>query len=252
MDSLNTSRVGRWLALLICLLCTLVAEAAPQFPVLSGRIVDQAGLLSEAVTSKLEQLLAQHETETSNQVVVVTLSSLQGYDIADYGYQLGRHWGIGQKQRDNGVILIVAPAERRVRIEVGYGLEGVLTDALSNNIIQTQILPQFRQQKYEAGIVAGVQAILAVIAGSYEPIKTSSDESLAPVFIFLLFMLLFLLMMYLQDRRNYSPQNTNRDGFIYIPPGSRGGGFTGGGGFGGGGFGGGGGSFGGGGSSGGW
>ena len=248
MNSLKTcnGRVGRRLALLICLLGIPAAVAAPQFPTLTGRVVDQAGLLSEAATSGLEQLLARHETETSNQVVVVTLTSLQGYDIADYGYQLGRHWGIGQKQRDNGVILIVAPAERRVRIEVGYGLEGVLTDALSNNIIQTQILPPFRQQKYEAGIVAGVQAILAAIAGSYEPIEKSGDESLAPVFVFLLFMLLFLLMVYLQDRRNYAPRNTSHDGFIYLPPGSQDGGF------GGGGFGGGGGSFGGGGSSGGW
>ncbi len=247
---IGNGRANRWLVLLLFLLIFPAAHAAPEFPALTGRIVDQAGLLSSTAQDKLEQLLARHETETSNQVVVLTLTSLQGYDIADFGYQLGRHWGIGQEQHDNGAVLIVAPNERRVRIEVGYGLEGVLTDALSSNIIQTQILPRFRQEKYEAGIVAGVEAILAAIAGSYKPMDKSNEESLAPVFVFLLFMLLFLLMIYLRDRRAYTKRSSGQDGFIYLPPGSHSGGW---GGFGGGGgFGAGGGSFGGGGASGGW
>ena len=115
--------------------------------------------------------LAAHEDATTNQVVVVTLTDLQGYTIEDYGYQLGRHWGVGQAERDNGVLLIVASKERKVRIEVGYGLEGTLTDALSHDIIQNRILPRFRQQQFEAGITEGVNGILAVLQGSYTPVS---------------------------------------------------------------------------------
>jgi uncharacterized protein len=145
-------------------------QAAPEFPALSGRVVDNADLLAPAEEQALDTLLAQHERETSNQVVVVTLKDLQGYNIEDFGYQLGRHWGIGQAGRDNGALLIVAPAQRKVRIEVGYGLEHALTDAVSHDIIQTRILPRFREDDYAAGIRAGVVAILAAIAGTYEPL----------------------------------------------------------------------------------
>jgi len=154
---------------LLLLLLPLVVQAAPQFPALSGRVVDEAGLLSPQAQNRLTQLLAGHEQAAGNQVVVVTVKSLQGYPIEDYGYQLGRHWGIGQKQTNNGVLLIVAPNEHKVRIEVGYGLEGVLTDALSHQIIQNVILPAFKAGKYEQGIVAGTQAIVDVLGGQYQP-----------------------------------------------------------------------------------
>ena len=176
-----------WLLLLV-LLCTGVTRAVPDFPALTGRVVDDAGLLSGNVQQQLQQQLAQHEDETSNQVVVVTLPSLQGYAIDDYGYQLGRHWGIGQGERDNGVLLIVAPNEREVRIEVGYGLEGALTDAGSHAIIQDVILPPFRDNDYEAGIQQGVDAILGSLQGTYEPVarKPAAD----PERLFMLFVIL--------------------------------------------------------------
>jgi len=154
-----------WAALLFA----LPVQAAPEFPALSSRIVDQAGLLSGQTESQLSALLAQHEASTSNQVVVVTLDTLQGYPIETYGYQLGRHWGIGQKGKNNGVLLIVAPTERKVRIEVGYGLEGTLTDALSKNIIETVITPRFKKGDMEGGIVEGTRAILGTIEGTYKP-----------------------------------------------------------------------------------
>jgi uncharacterized protein len=157
------------LLLVLCFFSAL-AQAAPTFPELTGRVVDAAGVLSPVTEQALDSQLAQHEKDTSNQLVVVTLEDLQGYDIADYGYQLGRHWGIGQQGRDNGALLIVAPGERKVRIEVGYGLEGVLTDATASNIIRTRILPRFRSGDYDAGVRAGVDAILAAIAGTYEPL----------------------------------------------------------------------------------
>jgi len=145
------------------------ALAAPQFPPLTGRVVDNAKLLSASERERLTRLLEEHESQSTNQVVIVTLESLQGYVIEDFGYQLGRHWGIGQEGKDNGVLLIVAPTERKVRIEVGYGLEGTLTDALSRDIIETRILPALKRNNYEAGIGRGTEGILAVLAGTYEP-----------------------------------------------------------------------------------
>jgi uncharacterized protein len=140
-----------------------LAAAAPQFPPLTGRVVDQAGLLSPAARERLTGWLAQFEHDTGRQVVVATVKSLEGYPIADYGYQLGRFWGIGQKGKDTGAILLVAPTEHKVRIEVGYGLEGELTDAISSTIINEDITPDFRQGKYEAGIIAGTAAILRTL-----------------------------------------------------------------------------------------
>ena len=144
------------------------AIAAPQFPALTGRVVDEAGILSAQFKTEISAQLAAHEQATSNQVVVVTLKSLQGYEISDYGYQLGRHWGIGQKGKNNGVLLIVAPADRKLRIEVGYGLEGVLTDAESRVIIERVIKPYFKQNNYEQGIRAGVSAMLAALGGEFQ------------------------------------------------------------------------------------
>ncbi len=151
--------------------------AAPQFPELTGRVVDNAGLLSAPEHKRLTRLLEEHEAQTTNQVVIVTLESLQGYVIEDFGIQLGRHWGIGQKGKDNGVLLIVAPTERKVRIEVGYGLEGTLTDAFSRDIIDTRILPAFRSNNYERGIARGANGILAVLGGTYQRTYQRTDQA---------------------------------------------------------------------------
>src|SRR5215469_14630157 len=128
-------------AMLLALAISPVGHAAPTFPALTGRVVDDANILSDNTKSQLTQMLAQEEKQTTNQIVVVTLKSLQGYEIADYGYQLGRAWGIGQKKKDNGALIIVAPSEHKARIEVGYGLEGTLTDAASKVIIDRYMLP---------------------------------------------------------------------------------------------------------------
>ena len=148
---------------LLLLLALLVAApaAAQSFPELSGRVVDQAGLLSQEQEAQLTQKLEALEQASSRQLVIATIRSLEDYPIEDYGYQLGRHWGIGQSEANNGIILIVAPAERKVRIEVGYGLEPIMTDALSHQIIQQQILPRFRDNDYPGGIAAGADAIIA-------------------------------------------------------------------------------------------
>lgn len=147
---------------------TLLSAEDIHFPKLTGRVVDNASLLSNKQKEILTKLLQEHEEKTTNQVVVVTLPTLQGYEIEEYGYQLGRYWGIGQKGKDNGILLIVAPNERKVRIEVGYGLEGVLTDKIAHDIIQEKILPFFRQKKYADGIESGTYNIVKVLSGEYQ------------------------------------------------------------------------------------
>lgn len=129
------------------------------FPALSGRVVDDAGLLSASDRDALTRSLAGLEAQTSDQIVVVTLKTLQGRPIEEYGYQLGRAWGIGQRGKDSGALLIVAAAERKVRIEVGYGLEGTLTDAATKVIVEATILPRFRAGDFPGGIKAGAAAI---------------------------------------------------------------------------------------------
>lgn len=159
----------------ICLTGSSLAQTL-SFPTLSGRIVDEAGLLTEADRAALTETLARLEAKTTDQLVVVTLASLQGTTLADYGYQLGRHWGIGQKDKNNGVLLIVAPSDRQVRIEVGYGLEGTLTDALTRIVIETSILPRFRSGDFAGGIKIGVERIAQVLAGEADDLKRAAAE----------------------------------------------------------------------------
>ena len=156
-----------------------VFAADLKFPALTGRVVDDAGILSTSTKSELDAMLAQHERSTSEQVAVVTLDSLQGHSIEDYGYQLGRYWGIGQKGKNNGAILIVAPHERKTRIEVGYGLEGQLTDAISRVIIEEKILPQFRNGDFNAGVLDGTAAILRALGDDAAANLHSESEPVA-------------------------------------------------------------------------
>jgi len=161
-----------------------VLFAAITFPELTGRVVDNADLLSQEQEEKITSQLETLESITSDQLVVVTLKSLDGYDIADYGYQLGRHWKIGQKEKDNGALLIVAPNERKVRIEVGYGLEGILTDARSAGIIQDVILPAFKSGEYDTGIESGVSAIVNMLANPSHADEIAQVDSDDPESLF--------------------------------------------------------------------
>ena len=139
-------------------------QPGPKFPPLTGRVVDDAHLLSPQTAQKLTADLANLEAQTGHQLVVATIPDLQGYPIEDYGYQLGRTWGIGRKGRNDGAIFLVAPNERKVRIEVGYGLEPVLTDALSSVILQQKVLPRFREGRMEQGVVDGTEALIQQLA----------------------------------------------------------------------------------------
>jgi len=145
-----------WLALIA--LATPVA--AQTFPPLTGRVVDQAHLLSPEQVQDLTSKSAALESQKGAQFVVATVNGLEGYPVEDYGYRLGRAWGIGQKGKDNGVILLVAPNEHKVRIEVGYGATPYITDAMSGLIIRENVIPRFKQNDYGGGIEAGADAII--------------------------------------------------------------------------------------------
>jgi len=235
------------------------AAAGPSFPPLTGRVVDTAHVLSAATVADLTTKLAGLETKTGDQVVVVILPSLNGYDIQDYGYQLGRAWQIGQKGKDNGVLLIVVPSEHKVRIEVGYGLEPVLTDTLSSVILQDQVLPKFRTGDYDGGVSAGVDAIIGQLtadpataqANLQQATQAAQPHGLPFVAIFAL-IIMFVVFVGLFRSHGGGGMGWLLPMMI-LSSGSRGGGWGGGGwGGGGGGFSGGGGSFGGGGASGSW
>jgi uncharacterized protein len=235
--------------------------AAPAFPKLTGRVVDEANILSPAVEASLTEKLAGLETTSGHQLVVVTLSSLQGQEIEEYGYQLGRAWKIGSADKDDGALLIVAPNDRKVRIEIGYGLEGVMTDALSSVIIQSAILPKFKAGDLEGGVVAGTDALVrqlslpddqarasAAAAGQ----KARAGKGAPPIPFIILIIVIWIIVMSLRGRRGGGLGSALP--WIILGGLAGGGGHRGGGGWsgGGGGFSGGGGSFGGGGASGGW
>jgi uncharacterized protein len=251
------------LALLLALVCA-PALAAPQFPALTGRVVDDAHVLSPATQVDLTAKLAALETATTRQLVVVTLPSLGGYDIQDYGYQLLRFWGIGQKASNNGALLIVVPSEHKVRIEVGYGLEPVLTDALSSIILQRSVLPKFRTGDISGGVVDGTNAIIGQLSLDQTTAETRAAEAArAPVhkgsplgaIIPLIVMAVIFSSLFRGGRMGglgWMLPMMMVSGGLSGGRGWSGGGGLGGGGFGGGGFSGGGGSGGGGGASGGW
>ncbi|MGP0092116.1 MAG: TPM domain-containing protein [Xanthobacteraceae bacterium] len=148
---------------LVVLLCAGLAVFAASFPALTGRIVDQANVISAETRNALEPKLADLETKSGIQLVVATVVSLEGQEIEPYANELFRTWKLGDKTKNNGVLLLVAPNERRVRIEVGYGLEGTLTDAVSKVIIANAIAPRFKTGDFDGGISRGVDDIITVL-----------------------------------------------------------------------------------------
>jgi uncharacterized protein len=243
--------MSRLLPLVLALVLAAGAALGQNFPALTGRVVDQADAIPPDQEQALDALLAANEAKTGNQVVVATVASLDGRAIEDYGVALGRAWGIGQKGQNNGAILLVAPNEREVRIEVGYGLEGELTDAVSKLIIEGSILPRFKAGDMPGGIRRGAEDIVAVLGGDAAAFAERASERLSEedalssaigVFIFIVFMIVFLSIFGAGRRQRYRGWGGPMMGSF---GGSRGS-------FGSGGFSGGGGSFGGGGASGKW
>jgi len=278
---------GPLFVLLAALLLAAASAGALEVPPLRGRVNDYANMIPAGAESRIDAVAAQLESSDSTQIVVLTVPSLEGEDLEDFSIRVAETWGIGQEENDNGVLLLVAQSERRIRIEVGYGLEGVFTDLQAGRIIDNEISPYFKAGQFGEGLVRGTEAIADTVRGEYEAgeqtaakPRISSRAGLVPFFI------LFMIISVIGSRKRIIGGIAGALLFplvaffalplalplllLFIPLGfgagmllpgiflmsaarrGRGGRFYGGGGFGGGGFSGGGGGFGGGGASGGW
>ena len=196
------SRVRLACVLLVCLVSGLAC--ALDFPPLTGRVVDQAGVIPVSARETLETKLKDLEDKSGIQLVVATVKSLQGGDIETYANELFRAWKLGEAKKNNGVLLLVAPAERKVRIEVGYGLEGTLTDALSQVIIASAMVPRFKANDYPGGIERGVDGIISVLTTDAEEwhaktrVRSEDQQSLFDVlFPLLLFLVVVFIFRYM-------------------------------------------------------
>ena len=249
---LPSSNMNKILIALL-LITPLWSNAQLPVPELWGaRIHDDANILSPSFESGLEQMLKSHEDSTSNQIAILIIPTLQDEPIEDYTFRVAEEWKLGQAETDNGILILVAVNDRKVRIEVGEGLEGVVPDAIANQIIRNEIAPNFRENNYEAGIRAGVVALIQAIGGEYQAEEgpaVSRRGRGGSIWGTLIIMIIILLI----SRMTGGGRGNYRRGGWTPGAGWYGGGFSGrGGGFGGGGFSGGGGGFSGGGSSGSW
>jgi len=266
---MNRSRLLQWLRLrrpmvLCCLALGLIAysDASPLPPAPADYVMDEAGALVTSQRTLLTHELRRFERETSNQLVVAVIPKVpDDYVMEDFTQRTAEAWGAGRKERDNGMVLFVFPESRQLRVEVGYGLEGAVPDALASRIINSEIVPSLRAGDMGGGIMRGADALMAAARGEYEGSgKTVAEENAlqGDPAASLVFWIILIVILIIVIQRSHG-----RGGTVYTPrgrrdvffPGSFGGGFGGGGsggGFGGGGFSGGGGGFGGGGASGRW
>jgi uncharacterized protein len=263
--------MGRCILAVLCLMAAVAPAAADLAlpPAPDRRINDYAGVLAPADRERLEQLLARAETSTSNQVVVAIFPSLGGESLEDYSIRLAEAWRIGRKDLDNGVIFLIFVRDRKMRLEVGYGLEATLTDAVSTSILHDVVAPRFRAGGMADGIRAGLEAILAAIKGTYRaPPRPAAPSGPDPLTLVLLTFVGLVVLGIITSAINESARGRRQgwtggprgwarrggDGWIGGWPGAGfpSGGWRGGSGSSGGGFGGGGGRFGGGGASGSW
>ena len=234
----------------ITLLMAAFALAAPNFPELTGRVVDQAGVFSADQTVILSNRLRDFETQSGHQMAVATVKSLEGNDIRAYGNELARKWALGAKGKNDGVLILVAPAEHKVSIEVGYGLEGDLTDAVSSVVISHAMVPKFKAGDYFSGVYAGIDDVQKVVGGQGAAIVAAAQNQTAPqagfadALPFIIFFFVVLIIIFRASRGRgviFVPMGGSNSSGSSWSSGSSGGGFSGGGG-----------SFGGGGASGGW
>lgn len=191
-DRLQPERTLRGiLAVLVLLLVFAPGLAALDVPQLKGRVNDYGNMISATAESRLDVVLRQLEESDSTQVVVLTIPDLKNEALEDYALKVAETWGIGQKEYDNGALLLVSRSDRLVRIEVGYGLEGRLTDLLAGRIVDYAILPNFKAGRFDEGFIAGVEAIAEAVRGEYsgsgrtvaQPVSRRSRGSVFPFFI---------------------------------------------------------------------
>jgi len=157
------------LVLLMAVLATVNIASCVEIPYLTGRVNDNAEILSENARILLSEKLKEHEDRTSNQVVVLTINSLQGESIEEYSNIVFNEWELGQNNKDNGILIVVVPSEKRMRIEVGYGLEGTMPDIIASRIIREIMTPRFREGDFDGGIAEGALAVINVLEGQGLP-----------------------------------------------------------------------------------
>ncbi|MFZ2469949.1 MAG: TPM domain-containing protein, partial [Parvibaculum sedimenti] len=187
-------RLAALLSLLFCFGFAASAMAAINPPPLTGRVVDAAHVLPAEKAREIEAALAAHEAKTTEQVVVATVPSLDGNDIATYANETFRIWKLGQKDKNNGVLFLIAPNEHELRIEVGYGLEGTLTDALSSQIIRDIVTPRFKAGDLPGGIEDGTAAILKVLGGGSLPAPRQDQGDWKNALPFIVFFLIWMFV----------------------------------------------------------
>src|SRR5271169_137479 len=215
-------------AALAFVLSLALTAFAFDFPALSGRVVDQANIMSPVTRSDVEAKAKDLEDKSGIQLVVATVKSLQGGDIETYANQLFRNWKLGEARKNNGVLLLVAPTEHKVRIEVGYGLEGTLTDALSSVIISSAIVPRFKANDYTGGVERGVDGIISVLSGDtadWQPkpsVRAEDSPQLSNELFSILFVLIviFVIWSLIRGGGGTSGRSGSRGGgMIILPPG---------------------------------
>ncbi len=192
------------------------AMGAAGLPELHGRVNDLAGLLSADQEARLEALLKSYEEESSNQLVLAAVPSLEGEAIETYAVRLFEKWKLGDQKRDNGVLLVLAMEDRRMRIEVGYGLEGRLTDAISSAILRETLTPEFRNRRYFEGIYTAFEQIIAATRGEYQgtPKRSRSSKNNAGPVGLTLVILFFLLPVILSAlKRRGAGWTVGHDGY---------------------------------------
>jgi len=165
--------------LLLVILLVLSSAIAADVPYLTGRVIDNAGILSAETRRVLAEKLKAHEDMTGNQVAVLTIPTLDGEGIEEYAVRVFEAWKLGRKGKDNGVLVVVVPGDRRMRIEVGYGLEGALTDLVAGRIIENVMAPRFRKGDYDGGIAEGAAAVISVLEGGEAPRAAGGTGTLA-------------------------------------------------------------------------
>ncbi|NTV66276.1 MAG: YgcG family protein [Chlorobaculum sp.] len=253
---MTISMRSRWLlsacfALALLLASAPLLAAFPPVPALTQRVNDYAAMISPTAKARIEQKLAAIEAEEGTQIAILTVPSLQGEPIEEFSIRVAEAWKIGEKKRDNGILLIVSKADRKMRIEVGYGLEGRLTDLQSGRIIRDIIKPAFKSGDFDAGFVGATDAMISAVKGEFKvdsiaKAKGKSDKPSIPIVFIILLVLFFYLRMF-SGRHHGGPFGFGGPGGGIFTSGGGSGGFGGGGGFSGGG-----GGFGGGGASGDW
>ncbi|WP_255609013.1 YgcG family protein [Methylosinus sp. Sm6] len=213
-------------ALALLVLLPVLAFAALSFPALTGRVVDDAHILPQAAKLAVETKSRALEDKSGIQLVVATIPSLQGADIESFANGLFRFWKLGEAKTNNGVLFLIAPNERKMRIEVGYGLEGALTDALSKIIIATAVTPKFKAGDYGAGVERGVDAIVEVLSGDaaewQKRVKLRAEgedafDDLVPLIMVALFLFVFLSMLS-NARGGRRAYRGGRGPIVYLPP----------------------------------